>query len=136
MEKGFRRIALNVLKQHRRGKHDKLTRKILDELATLPDGEAITIPLSEAKQLSVSKLRSAVARATSSRGLKIATYSDDTNFYVWNRTKKTARYERNVKRAYSVPPRTEVVDNKSESRARAGEGLHISIYEQKNIRDF
>jgi len=50
------------------------------------------------KGISIQNLRAALARATASRGLKIATYSDGEGFYVWNRTKKTARYERDIRR--------------------------------------
>jgi hypothetical protein len=99
MDKKFERVALAELRQGRRGKHDELMSRILDELSTLAESEAIKVPLADIKGVSVANLRAALARATSSRGLKIATYSDNQNFYVWQRTKKTARYERNVKRA-------------------------------------
>jgi hypothetical protein len=99
MDKKFERVALNELTQRRRGKHDELMVRIVSDLLTLPDGEAIKVPLAEVKGVSVANLRAAVARATSSRGLKIATYSDAENFYLWARTKKTERYERNIKRA-------------------------------------
>jgi len=75
---------------------------ILDELSTLAESEAMKVPLADIKGVSVANLRAALARATSSRGLKIATYSDGENFYLWQRTKKTARYERNVERAQST----------------------------------
>jgi hypothetical protein len=104
MQKKFGRIALDELRQGRRGKHNELMTKILDELASLPEGEAIAIPFSDIKEISVPELRAAVARATSSRDLKIATYSNMTHFYVWKRTKKTARYERNVRRAENHLP--------------------------------
>jgi hypothetical protein len=99
MDKRFERVPLDELRQGRRGKHNELMERILDELATLPESEAIKVPLAETKGVSVANLRAALARATSSRGLKIATYSDTENFYLWARTKKTVRYERNVKRA-------------------------------------
>jgi hypothetical protein len=99
MEKKFERVTLSELRQGRRGKHNELITRILGDLASLPEGEALKIPLSEIKEISVAKLRSAVARATFSRGLKIATYSDDANFYLWRRTRKTSPYERNVSRA-------------------------------------
>jgi len=99
MGKNFERVTLSALRQGRRGKHAELMTRILEELASLPDGEALKVPLSEVKEISVAKLRSAVARATFSRGLKIATYSDDANFYLWKRTRKTSPYERNVSRA-------------------------------------
>jgi hypothetical protein len=99
MNKKFERVALNELRQGRRGKHNELMARILEDLSTLPEGEAIKVPLSDIKGVSVANLRAALARATSSHGLKIATYSDAENFYLWARTKKTARYERHVRRA-------------------------------------
>ena len=96
MDKKFERISLDVLRQGRRGKHNDLMTRLLSELSDLPDGEAIKVPRSETKGVSIANLRAALARATSSRGVKIATYSDAESFYLWKRTKKTARYERNV----------------------------------------
>jgi hypothetical protein len=97
METKFERVALNELRQGRRGKHNKLIVSILDEMSSLPDGEALKVPIATMKGVSIQNLRAALARATSSRGLKIATYSDDEGFYVWNRTKRTERYERSIK---------------------------------------
>jgi len=98
MENKFERVALNELRQGRRGKHNELMVSILDEMSTLPDGEVLKVPIAAMKDVSIQKVRAAVVRAAASRGLKIATYSDDEGFYVWNRTKKTERYERDVKR--------------------------------------
>jgi|SRR6516225_8193184 hypothetical protein len=97
MENKFERVALNELRQGRRGKHNKLIMSILNEMSTLPDGEALKVPIAVIKGISMQNLRAALARATSSRGLKVATYSDGEGFYVWNRTKKTGRYERKIK---------------------------------------
>jgi hypothetical protein len=97
MENKFERIPLDELRQGRRGKHNQLILSILDEMSTLSDGEALKVPIADMKGVSMQNLRAAMARAASSRGLKIATYSDDEGFYVWKRTKKTGRYERNIK---------------------------------------
>jgi hypothetical protein len=99
MDEKFERVALDTLRLGRRGKHNELMGRLLTELSALPDGEAIKVPLEDIKGVSLANLRAAVARATSSHGLKIATYSDANNFYLWKRTKRTARYERNVTRA-------------------------------------
>lgn len=40
----FERIALNELRQGRRGKHNKLIMGIFDEMSTLADGEALKVP--------------------------------------------------------------------------------------------
>jgi hypothetical protein len=100
MDKQFERVPLHQLRQGRRGKHNELMVRILNELSTLPDGEAIKVPLADTKGVSIVNLRAALARATSGRGLRIATYSDVENFYLWKRTKKTGQYERNVKRGH------------------------------------
>jgi hypothetical protein len=97
MENTFERVALNELRQGRRGKHNKLIVSILGAMETLPEGEALKVPLPAMKGISIQNLRAALARATGSRGLKVATYSDEEGFYVWTRTKKTERYERRIK---------------------------------------
>jgi hypothetical protein len=97
MENKFERIALSELRQGRRGKHNELMLSILDEMSTLADGEALKVPIASMKGVSMQNMRAALVRATSSRGLDIATYSDAEAFYVWKRTKKTGRYERKIK---------------------------------------
>jgi len=97
MENKLERVALNELRQGRRGKHKKLVTSILDEMSTLADGEAIKVPIAAMKGISIQNIRAALVRATTSRSLKVATYSDDEGFYVWKRTKKTERYERKIR---------------------------------------
>jgi DNA-binding transcriptional regulator GbsR (MarR family) len=70
----------------------------LDEIGKLPDGQALKISFSKIKDVPVANLRSSIGRATKTRGIKIATYSDADDFYVWKRTSKTSSFERNVKR--------------------------------------
>ena len=43
------------------------------------------IPLADVGGIGLAKLRSAVHRASSSRGLEIETLADDNNFYVWKK---------------------------------------------------
>jgi hypothetical protein len=99
MGQKFERVALGELRQGRRGKHHQLIADVLAGLASLPNAEALKIPIAQAKGVSLANLRAAISRAASSRGLRIATYSDRENFYVWQRTKKSAPYERRVNRA-------------------------------------
>lgn len=56
---------------------------ILNDLATLPIGSAMQIPLKAIGGLSVAKLRAAVMRATAKRGVSIESSSDTKNFYIW-----------------------------------------------------
>jgi hypothetical protein len=89
----FQTVSLSDLRQGRSGKHHKLIENILTELEILPEGHAIKIPLNSVK-LTKANLRAAIVRAANSRGIPVATYSDDNTFYLWPRTKETAEYER------------------------------------------
>lgn len=97
----FKRTRVADLRQGRRGKHHDVVVPIVEEIRTLPDGEAIEIPLS-AFDMELVDLRSALVKAASSRGLKIATYSDDTTLFAWRRTGATRAYERATKRNVNV----------------------------------
>jgi hypothetical protein len=79
----YDRVVLANLRRNRRGKHHDLIHGIFEDLETLPVGSAIKIPLSKADGIALANLRSAVHRASTSRGLEIATLSDDDNFYLW-----------------------------------------------------
>lgn len=97
----FNRIRLADLRQGRRGKHHDVVVPIVEEIRALPNGEAIEIPLG-AFDIELVDLRSALVKAASSRGLKIATYSDDTTLFAWRRTGATRAYERSTKRNVNV----------------------------------
>lgn len=92
----FKRIRLSDLRQGRRGKHHDVVTPIVEEIAALRDGDAITIPLG-AISIPLANLRAALMKATSSRGLKISTYSDDAALYVWRKTAGSRPYERAAK---------------------------------------
>lgn len=49
--------------------------------------------------LSMANLRSAIGRAMAARGMKIGTFADGKNLFVWKKTAGTARYERKPRRA-------------------------------------
>ena len=93
----FERVPLSALRQGRHGKHHDLTSDIAAQIARLRDGEAIRIPL-ENVDLSLPNLRSAVSRAMQARGIRIGTFSDGDNLFVWKKTPGTARYERKPRR--------------------------------------
>jgi hypothetical protein len=69
--------------QGRNGKHKAIVAKILSDLDQLRAGIAVKVPLADLAE-SKEKVRSALNRATRSRGLNVATASDDTFLYVWN----------------------------------------------------
>jgi hypothetical protein len=90
----YESVSLSELRQGRLGKHHELVENILTQLRDLPEGRAVKIPFDTVKGLSKVNLRSALVRAANSRAMPVSTYSDGDNFYVWSRTRNTAKYER------------------------------------------
>jgi hypothetical protein len=82
----YDRVVLANLRRNRRGKHRELIQGVFQDLETLPAGSAIKIPLTKIDGITLANLRSAVHRASTSRGLEIETLSDEDNFYIWKRT--------------------------------------------------
>ena len=83
----YRQVALSALGRGRRGKHHDLVAGIFQDLESLPKGSAIKIPLAEVDGTTLANLRSAVHRASVSRGLGVETLSDEENFYIWKAPK-------------------------------------------------
>jgi hypothetical protein len=83
----YDRVILADIRRMRRGKHHDLVGGIFQDLESLPEGSAIKIPLTEVDGTTLANLRSAVHRASTSRGLGIETLSDDANFYIWKAPK-------------------------------------------------
>lgn len=79
----YRTMLVSDLRIGRRGKHHDLVNGILAELEGLAEGSAMVIPLDDIGGVSLANLRSAVSRATKSRGVACETYSDDKSFYIW-----------------------------------------------------
>jgi hypothetical protein len=79
----YQRVILADIRRSRRGKHHDLVAGIFQDLESLPAGSAIKIPLKEVDGTTLANLRSAVHRASTSRGLGIETLSDEENFYIW-----------------------------------------------------
>jgi hypothetical protein len=82
----YRRVEVASLNRGRRGKHHDLVEGILQELEMASPGSAIEIPLADVAGIGLPNLRSAVHRASTSRGLAIETLADEKNFYVWKAT--------------------------------------------------
>jgi len=79
----FKTMAQSDVPQGRNGKHKQIVTKIISDLAQVPDGVALKVPLAalaEGKE----KVRSALNRATRKAGRKVATAIDATFLYVWN----------------------------------------------------
>jgi hypothetical protein len=83
----YDRVILADIRRTRRGKHHDLLGGIFQDLESLPVGSAIKIPLTEVDGTTLANLRSAVHRASASRGLGIETLSDEKNFYLWKAPK-------------------------------------------------
>ena len=79
----YERVILADIRRNRRGKHHDLVVGIFQDLESLPKGSALKIPLSEVDGTTLANLRSAVHRASASKGLGIETLSDEENFYIW-----------------------------------------------------
>jgi hypothetical protein len=79
----YGRTAIAGLKKSRRGKHNDVTGKIMDDLRRSEPGFAVTIPLASIGEVSVLNLRSAIVRAAAKEKINVATSSDDKSFYVW-----------------------------------------------------
>lgn len=86
----YSRVILADIRRTRRGKHHDLLGGIFEDMESLPTGSAMKIPLSEVDGTTLANLRSAVHRASVSRGLGVETLSDEENLYIW-KTSKAAR---------------------------------------------
>src|SRR5579862_1102360 len=79
----YERVDLETVRRGRRGKHHEILETILSDLKTLPAGSAIKIPAEEFGKVSISRLRSAINRATRSRDIQISTHFDGESFFIW-----------------------------------------------------
>jgi hypothetical protein len=82
-DRKYEQVSVTSLRKGRRGRHHDLVNGILEELAALPRGSAIKIPLAGTDGVTLANLRSAMHRATTSRRMRVETSSDDKNFYIW-----------------------------------------------------
>jgi hypothetical protein len=79
----YAHVSLEDFRRGRRGKHHPLLESVLEDLKALPPGSALKIPVEEFGDLGVSRIRSAVNRATRSRDIEISTHFDGDFLYVW-----------------------------------------------------
>ena len=82
----FNTMAQIDVPQGRNGKHKEIVTQILSDLDQVPAGTAIKVPLSDLTQ-SKEKVRSALNRAIHKGRRDVATASDETFLYVWNKAK-------------------------------------------------
>src|ERR1700730_12776073 len=79
----YERVILADIRRNRRGKQHDMVAGIFHDLKSLPKGSAIKTPLAEVDGTTLANLRSAVHRASVSRGLGVETLSDEDNFSIW-----------------------------------------------------
>jgi DNA helicase TIP49 (TBP-interacting protein) len=79
----FKTMEQADVPQGRNGKHKEIVTTILKDLDSLKDGAALKVPLAELVE-SKAKVRSALNRATTKVGRKVATASDANFLYIWN----------------------------------------------------
>ena len=70
--------------QGRNGKHKEIVSRILADLDRVPVGTALKVPLADLAE-SKEKVRSALNRAIHKSRRDVATASDATFLYVWNK---------------------------------------------------
>jgi hypothetical protein len=79
----FSTVYLHSVPAGRRGKHNEIVGKILEDLEALQDGTALRIPLESFGSQKLANVRAAVSRATKKRKMEIETTSDGRYFYLW-----------------------------------------------------
>lgn len=80
----FKTVSQADLPYGRSGKHKQVVLRLLSDLNQLQPGQALKIPLSELPDTK-ENIRSALNRATTLKGIDVATSSDTDHLYVWIR---------------------------------------------------
>jgi DNA helicase TIP49 (TBP-interacting protein) len=80
----FTTMAQVDVPQGRNGKHKEIVSRILADLDRVPVGTALKVPLADLAE-SKEKVRSALNRAIHKSRRDVATASDATFLYVWNK---------------------------------------------------
>ena len=83
----FESILQGQVPKGRDGKHKQIITQLLSEIAQLPTGSALKIPLAELPD-SKENIRSALSRAGRQQNLDLATSSDEHYLFVWKNPPK------------------------------------------------
>lgn len=83
----FESILQAQVPKGRDGKHKQIIDQLLSDIAQLPTGSALKIPLSELPD-SKENIRSALSRAGRQNNLDLATSSDENYLFVWKNPPK------------------------------------------------
>ncbi|HEU4636368.1 MAG TPA: hypothetical protein VFS41_09340 [Edaphobacter sp.] len=85
----FESILQGEVPKGREGKHKKIIRQLLNDIAQLPAGSALKIPLAELPD-SKENIRAALSRAGRQNNLTLATSSNKDFLFVWEAQPKTS----------------------------------------------
>ena len=83
----FESILQAEVPKGRDGKHKQIITQLLGDIAQLPNGSALKIPLAELPD-SKENIRSALSRAGRQNNLDLATSSDEHYLFVWKNAPK------------------------------------------------
>lgn len=87
----YEHVSVAKLKKTRKTRHHDFIAKVMEDLKALPTGSAVKVPLKSTQGASLPELRSAIHWASVRSKTKLATSSDDKNFYIWNAEERPAR---------------------------------------------
>jgi hypothetical protein len=83
----FESILQGDVPKGREGKHKRIVKRLLADIANLKAGTALKVPLSALPDTK-ENIRSALNRATRQLGIEVATSSDAEYLYVWKAASK------------------------------------------------
>ena len=84
----FSSTLISTVPHSRKGKHNLIVAKIMDDLNKLAPEKAVLVPLDHLDGEKMENVRSALNRATRQRDMLVATATDDKYFYVWRTEQK------------------------------------------------
>lgn len=87
----FSSTLISTIPHSRKGKHNLIVAKIMDDLSKLAPENAVLVPLDHLDGEKMENVRSALNRATRQRDMLVATATDEKYFYVWRTEQKDSQ---------------------------------------------
>ena len=84
-ELNFETMDIADVPHARKGKHNALVSRIVQDLEEVAPGVALKIPVSALGSQKIENIRAALGREIKKRSLPIGTTLDDDYFYVWRK---------------------------------------------------
>jgi hypothetical protein len=81
----FETVGMSDVPHDRKGKHNALISRILQDLERVTPGVALKVPVSALGSQKIENIRAALAREIKKTKLVIGTSIDDDYFYVWRK---------------------------------------------------